>query len=104
MELIPPFEFGILNAWIFMIWLVLSPILSNLIIKEKGVTKSIQTSAPMKYEKTLNVVSMGAVILGFIYSIFLPFDIYSIWFLIGLIIFIIGFIINLSVLRISKIR
>jgi protein-S-isoprenylcysteine O-methyltransferase Ste14 len=51
----------------------------------------------MKYEKTLNVLSMAAVVIGFIYSIFLPVDYYSIWFFLGFPLFTIGLFIYLSV-------
>jgi protein-S-isoprenylcysteine O-methyltransferase Ste14 len=95
---IPAFELGLWNAWIFMIWLVITPIISSFIIKEKKVTKILRTSVPMKYEKTLNIISTGAVIIGFLYSIFLPLKLNTIWFYIGLLIFIFGFIFDLSVL------
>jgi len=101
-SLIPAFEIGIWNAWIFMIWTIVIPILLNFIIKEKGVSKILRTSVPMKYEKTLNIISMGAVITGFLYSIFLPIKINSIWFIIGLFIFLFGFIFNLSILIILR--
>jgi protein-S-isoprenylcysteine O-methyltransferase Ste14 len=98
MSLIPAFELGLWNAWIFMIWTIVIPILLNFIIKEKGVSKILRTSVPMKYEKSLNIISMGAVIFGFLYSIFLPLIINSLWFYIGLLIFLFGFIFNLSIL------
>jgi len=98
MSLTPAFELGLWNAWIFMIWPIITPILSSFIIKEKGVLKKLRTSAPMKYEKVLNIISMGAVIFGFLYSIFLPLKINTIWFYMGLLIFLFGFIFDLSVL------
>jgi len=104
-SLIPEFEIGIWNAWIFMIWTIVLPIILGFIIKEKGVSKILRTSAPMKYEKPLNIISMGAVIFGFIYSIFLPLKINIIFFYIGILIFLFGFIFNLFILttlRIAK--
>ena len=98
MSFLPAFEIGIWNAWIFMIWTIVTPILSSFIIKEKGVSKILRISAPMKYEKALNVISMGAVIIGFLYSIFLPLKFNSIWFYIGSLIFLFGFIFDLSIL------
>ena len=98
MSLIPAFELGLLNAWIFMIWLILLPILSNFTIKEKGVSKKLRTSVHMKYKKSMNIISMGAVILGFIYSFFLPLKFNTLWFYIGLILFLFGLILDLSVL------
>ncbi|MFE3845518.1 methyltransferase family protein [Thermoplasmatota archaeon] len=98
MSFIPAFEIGLWNAWIFMIWTIVTPILLSLIIKEKGVSKILRTSVPMKHEKTLNIISMGAVIIGFLYSIFLPLKINKIWFYIGSLIFLFGFIFDLSIL------
>jgi len=98
MSLIPAFEIGIWNAWIFMIWTIVTPILLSLIIKEKGVSKLLRTSVPMNYEKALNLISMAAVYIGFFYSIFLPLKINAICFYIGLLIFLFGFIFDLSIL------
>ena len=98
MSLTPAFEIGIMNAWIFMIWLILLPILSNFTIKEKGISKKLRTSVPMKYEKTLNIISTSAVIIGFIYSFFLPLQLNTIWFYIGLIVLLSGLIIDITVL------
>ena len=98
MSLLPVFELGVWNAWIFMIWLIISPFLSHFLIKEKEISKSLQASAPMKYEKPFNIISMLAVIFSFIYSIFLPLKINTIWFFIGFFIFFFGLIIDLSVL------
>ena len=98
MSLVPALELGLWNAWILMIWLLILPILSNFTNKEKGVSKRLRTSVPMKHEKILNVTSMAAVIVGFIYSIFLPIKYNTFWFYIGLLIFLFGFIFDLSVL------
>jgi protein-S-isoprenylcysteine O-methyltransferase Ste14 len=102
MSLIPPFEIGIWNAWIFTIWLIISPFLSGIIVKDKGIVKQLRASAPMKHEKKLNVLSMAAIIFGFIYSIFLPLKTYTLWFYIGLFLFLVGLIIDFSVLYALK--
>jgi protein-S-isoprenylcysteine O-methyltransferase Ste14 len=105
MSLISEFEIGFWNAWIFMIWTIVIPIFLNYLIKEIEITKILRTSVPMKFEKSLNIISMGAVIFGFLYSIFLPLKINTIWFYIGIIIFLFGFIFDLSILitlRIAK--
>lgn len=98
MSWVPAFEIGIWNSWIFMIWILILPIISSVTIKEKGVSKILRKSVPMKFEKSLNVISMAAVVFGFIYSIFLPIKLNTIWFYVGIIIFLFGFIIDLSVL------
>lgn len=96
MEWMPAFEIGLFNAWILTIWLVLMPVFSHIFIKDKNTTKKLQTSVPVKYEKELNIISMAVVILAFIYSIFLPIEFDTIWFYIGSIVFLIGFILFVS--------
>lgn len=86
------FELGIWNAWIIMIWLILLPFLTNLFIKDNKTSERLRTSVPIKFEKALNIMSMAAVIFGFIYSIFLPIEYGTIWFYIGGLFFLIGFI------------
>ena len=98
MSLIPAFEIGLWNAWILMVWLIALPFLSTFTIKEKGISKILRTSVRMKYEKTLKGISTAAVIIGFIYSIFLPLKFNTIWFYLGLIIFLIGLILDGTVL------
>jgi protein-S-isoprenylcysteine O-methyltransferase Ste14 len=98
MSIIPEFEIGLWNAWILMIWVIILPMISSITIKEKGVSKKLRTSVPMKHEKSLNIISMTAVIFGFIYSIFLPLKFNTLWFYLGLILFIIGFFLDISVL------
>ena len=96
MELIPAFELGLWNAWILTIWLLLLPFITNFLIKDKNTSKKLSTSVPVKFEKALNIMSMAVVIFGFIYSIFLPIEYGTIWFFIGGIFFLIGFILYLS--------
>ena len=98
MSLIPAFELGLWNAWIFMIWLVVLPFFANLLIKDKNTSKNLRTSVPVKFEKALNIMSMLVVIFAFIYSFFLPINYGTIWFYIGGIFFSIGFILNISVI------
>jgi len=98
MSLIPEFELGIWNAWIFMIWLIVLPISSTFIIKEKKVLERLSVSVPMKFEKTSNIFSMVVLIVGFIYSIFLPLQFNTIWFYIGLLIFLFGLIFDVTAL------
>jgi protein-S-isoprenylcysteine O-methyltransferase Ste14 len=102
MSLTPAFEIGFWNAWVCMIWVIVLPFLSGFIVKEKKVSKKLRTSAPMKYEKIFNVISMGAIIFGFIYSLFLPLKVNTIWFYIGLSLFLCGLIIDLAVLYIIR--
>lgn len=98
MSWIPEFEIGLWNAWIFMIWQMIIPILLVFIVKEKTVLKKLSDSVPMKFEKTSNILSMILLIMAFIISIILPLKLKIIWFYIGLLIFLFGLIIDLSTL------
>lgn len=96
MEIIPNFEIGLFNAWIFMIWTIISPFISFKILYNKKILKKISFSVKIKHEKFLNILSMGAIIFGFIYSIFLPLLFNTIFFLIGLLFFIFGLIFDVT--------
>ena len=98
MSWIPDFEIGIWNAWIFMIWQILIPILLTFIVKEKTVLKKLSASVPMKYEKISNILSMVLLIAAFIVSFFLPLILNTLWFYLGLLIFLFGLIIDIMAL------
>jgi protein-S-isoprenylcysteine O-methyltransferase Ste14 len=95
---IPDFEIGIWNAWIFIIWPIVINMSGSFIVKDKEVIKRLRVSIPMKFEKILNVIKMASIIIGVIYSIFLPLQLNTIWFYIGLVIFLSGLILQLTVL------
>jgi len=98
MELLLEFEPGILNTWIFMIWLLIFPILARIIITQKAVAQILSTSVPMTHEKTLNILSMTAIIIGVLYSFFLPLKLRAITFYPGLLLFITTFILHFIIL------
>ncbi|MCJ7571595.1 MAG: isoprenylcysteine carboxylmethyltransferase family protein [Candidatus Thermoplasmatota archaeon] len=98
MSWIPAFELGIWNAWIFMIWQIIIPILLVFIVKEKTILKKLSTSVPVKFEKTSNILSMVILIVAFIYSIFLPLQLNTLWLYLGVLIFLFGLIIDVMAL------
>jgi protein-S-isoprenylcysteine O-methyltransferase Ste14 len=98
MSWIPEFELGIWNAWIFMIWQIVIPILLVLIVKEKTILKKLSASVSMKFEKTSNILSMVILIVAFIYSIILPLQLNTLWFYLGVLIFLFGLIIDTTAL------
>ena len=102
MSLIPAFEIGIWNAWIFMIGFLLPPILSTYCSKGKATSKRWNVSVPIRHEKLLNVISTVIMLAGVIYSIFLPLQIGKVWFFIALVIFLIALVISLSGTFISR--
>ena len=96
MSLIPAFEIGIWNAWIFMIWLLIQTLAIRLVSKE--VYQKAGQPPDMKPSQTYKIISfisMPLWLLATAYSIFLPFKLGTIWFYIGLSIFLVGLIINM---------
>jgi protein-S-isoprenylcysteine O-methyltransferase Ste14 len=90
MSLIPAFEIGVLNAWIFMIWLLIQ----NLVIM---VNKKLyqrfggsSNTKPSQKDKILNLLLMLLLFLTIAYSVFLPLKLGTTWFPIGFIVFLVG--------------
>jgi protein-S-isoprenylcysteine O-methyltransferase Ste14 len=87
MSLIPAFEIGVWNAWIFMVIVFLCVFLSQTV---KGVGEKI---AHGEEEKKLSIiVGLFSIILS-IYSVFLPLKLSTAWFYAGLSIYVLGLII-----------
>ena len=101
-SLIPAFEIGLWNAWIFMIGFLLPLFISILHSKGEATSKKWMVSVPIKHEKLLNIISTVIIVAGFIYSIFLPLQLGKAWFYIGLVIFLIALVISLSATFISR--
>jgi protein-S-isoprenylcysteine O-methyltransferase Ste14 len=91
MLLVPAFEIGVWNAWIFMIW----PWVGMLAVRLVGVDVYRRASgqSEMKTSHRYRVVSSVSMVIDTIavaYSIFLPLKLGTIWFYAGLAIFLIG--------------
>jgi protein-S-isoprenylcysteine O-methyltransferase Ste14 len=95
MSLIPAFEIGVWNAWIFMLWLWLDTLAFRLVGKEvfqraSGLTSEMKTS---RAYKIISYVSMITELMAVAYSILLPFKLGTIWFYVGLTIFLLGLVV-----------
>jgi protein-S-isoprenylcysteine O-methyltransferase Ste14 len=94
MPAIPAFDIGVWNAWIFMLYYILTLPVMRLISKD-ALDKS-DVAAPKDFynrnEKGIVSFYQSSFILAFIYSIFLPLKLGSIWFYIGLPICLVGLI------------
>lgn len=87
MSLIPAFEIGVWNAWIFMLINFLPmPILMRV---HKGVLEESLKSYG-EANKTVYYIQWGLWALAFVYSIFLPLRLGTIWLYIGLPIALVG--------------
>ena len=85
MSLIPAFEIGVWNAWIFMLLDVLTfPIFFRVATNRAPTEESHNVATLPKVKKTLLYSSKIIYIPAFIYSIFLPLQLGTLWFYIGL--------------------
>ena len=94
MSLIPAFEIGIWNAWIFMIVFIIQMIVIMFVDKKTWEKSHVPIKAKRnRYEKYVGISANFFWLIAMIYSIILPLKLNTIWFYIGLLIFIIGLVI-----------
>jgi len=99
MQLIPAFEIGVWNAWIFAACYFLIPFLI-MSFNKKAYSKLGNPSGMNKKEKVIGNIDNIIIYAASLYTIFLPFKLGTAWFYIGLFIFILG----LSILIIATIN
>ena len=93
MSLIPAFEIGVWNAWIFMIWLLVPFFLEPLNIIPKGREKGSNFTAEFNKMQKSALLSLHIIyLLMVIYSIFVPLKLGTVWFYAGLPIYLLGLI------------
>lgn len=95
MSLIPAFEIGVWNAWIFMlIWLFFNAADPNWLVRSRDFKALFKKSSAIplysKTEKIINISSIVIIVPLFIYSIFLPLPLGTTWFYSGLTVFVLG--------------
>ena len=84
MSLIPAFELGLLNAWIFILPMIIISFFGSRILGKRG---SAEVSTLSKKMKTASNLYFAVTLLLYAYSIFLPLRIDTTWFVIGLLIY-----------------
>jgi len=91
-SLVPAFEIGVWNAWIFMAW----PLIQNLVIMAgKRLYQRFGGGSDTKPSQRRKIVSVLPTLLWLLstaYSIFLPLKLGTTWFPIGLAIFLLGLV------------
>jgi len=93
MSLIPAFQIGVWNAWIFMIWLLIALFLVPLNIIPKGREEGSDFTAEFSKTQKYAIRSMHITyLLAIIYSIFVPLKLGTTWFYAGLPIYLVGLI------------
>ena len=91
MSLIPAFEIGVWNAWILQVLFFLTLIVPNFLMSKeaKKRTKRATGFVPLDRTRKILAYSTHVLIVPFtvLYSIFLPLEMGTVWFYIGLFIF-----------------
>jgi len=97
MSLIPAFELGLWNAWIFMLYLtflnLLPFLLSGWLIDKEVLKKGSDAPLNETERKISNIISFLFIAL-IAYSIFLPLELGTVWFFAGFLIYLLGAIIE----------
>ena len=94
MTLVPAFEIGVWNAWIFMSVFILQMLAVVFLGKRVWERSNHPSDVERNKSEAINSIIGNAIwLLATIYSIFLPLQLGTIWFYIGLPIFLIGLII-----------
>jgi len=97
MSLIPEFELGLWNAWIFMVPFLLVTLLSILVMTRKGAPPGAESKRVSKTTLLCGIVTKFIIFPAVIYSVFLPLELGTIWFYVGLPIMLIGLVGNIVV-------
>ena len=84
MSLIPAFELGLWNAWILILPMLIASIFGSKILGKRNLEED--SSIPQK-AKIVSYLYFVIVLLSYGYSVFLPLEVSTIWFGIGLIIY-----------------
>jgi len=96
--LIPAFELGLWNAWVFMIYVLFSNFLPYILsgkLIDKNVLKKLGAERSLSdNEKTLLNIYSVLFFAIIAYSVFLPLELGTVWFYVGLIIYLLGVIIE----------
>jgi len=97
MSLIPAFEIGVWNAWVFMVWSVIQTF--GFMLFSKEVYQKAGNPPDMKQSRAYKVISFFSMplwLLAIVYSIFLPLQLDTIWFVAGLVVFLSGLTMSIS--------
>ena len=94
MSLIPEFEIGLWNAWVFMLLYFLITYVPGYFINREKAKKAFSSPPYNKKEKNIYIVLEAIYFVSLVYTIFLPLKLGTAWFHTGLFIYLLGMIIN----------
>jgi len=93
MSWMPAFKIGLWNAWILMLYLPLLQLILTLVDKAVETAQIMKKMGDVpldKKEKRANTTGMVLLVLLGLYSIFLPLKLGTVWFYVGLAIYLLG--------------
>lgn len=97
MSFLPILEIGLWNAWILTVFLLLLPLILMLVNKLTGsgdIFKKMESPALNKTESIVNIFVSYVLFYGLIiYSVFLPLQLRTAWFYVGLFLYVLGVVI-----------
>jgi protein-S-isoprenylcysteine O-methyltransferase Ste14 len=98
MFLLPEFELGLWNAWIFMVYVVFSNFLPYVLsgkLIDKRVLKKLGADLPRSGNEKILLNIYSVLFFAIVaYSVFLPLELGTVWFYVGLITYLAGVIIE----------
>lgn len=100
MSLIPTFEIGFWNAWLFMLYVIFYNVMPYILSSIRPIYKEVLKKATgpniptnTTGEKLAKIMFLVFVI-PIVYSFFLPIKLFSVWFYVGLFIYLLGVVIG----------
>ena len=99
MSWLPAFDIGLWNAWILMLYYPLHPLIMIVVDKAVGTGDMSEKMGDLpdeKGEKRVFVIGMVVILLLFVYSIFLPLKLGTVWFYAGFTIYLVGLVMFLT--------
>ena len=97
MSFIPEFELGLWNAWIFVLVGLLIGFVSWVLISKKAMKKFriVPNVSKTRAEKTSDKIYLPLALASMVYSVFLPIKLGTLWFHVGLTIWVLSLVIGL---------
>jgi len=93
MSWVPSLQVGVWNAWILMLYFPLHPLIMILVDKVVGTGDMMKKMGDVPYEtkeRRAFLAAMGILVFLCLYSIFLPLKLGTVWFFVGLVVYLIG--------------
>lgn len=79
-----------------MIWQVVLPILISTVLSKNNVSSRLYSSIPIKHGRLLDFTSTALMVVSVIYSVILPLRLDTIWFIAGLLIYLLALVILIA--------